>query len=204
MRVQFERNQMIPSPFLRASRRGRFSARDETTSIHFPCFDAIVSQNQSMEGRNAFGEKISLLNWSAVTNHTQDDPLNAVESKKTHYQPLFPPPSWQPRVLVSIARPVRQYPCPQSKQYRCEKLFSNRSHASRHCKIHLGIRAVCPDCHKSISRTDNLRAHRRTHRREVNTTRLLEDRPAARLPTLPGMHPVGAGQNSAVEVGMRS
>ena len=58
----------------------------------------------------------------------------------------------------------RQYPCPLTKHYDCNGLFTTSGHAARHAKKHTGEKnAFCPECNKAFARKDNMEQHRLTH-----------------------------------------
>lgn len=60
----------------------------------------------------------------------------------------------------------KRYPC---KDPSCDKSFTTSGHASRHAKIHEGLKPISctfEGCPKRFTRQDNMKQHLETHRRE--------------------------------------
>ncbi|KAF3764768.1 hypothetical protein M406DRAFT_98369 [Cryphonectria parasitica EP155] len=60
----------------------------------------------------------------------------------------------------------KRYPC---KDPNCDKSFTTSGHASRHAKIHEGLKPISctfAGCPKRFTRQDNMKQHLETHRRE--------------------------------------
>lgn len=60
----------------------------------------------------------------------------------------------------------KRYPC---KDPNCDRTFTTSGHASRHAKIHEGLKPIpCthPGCPKRFTRQDNMKQHLETHRKD--------------------------------------
>ena len=58
----------------------------------------------------------------------------------------------------------KKYPCPHAQKFSCVDRFTTSGHAARHGKKHTGEKnVVCPTCHKTFTRKDNMKQHERTH-----------------------------------------
>ena len=58
----------------------------------------------------------------------------------------------------------KKYPCPHAQKFSCIDRFTTSGHAARHGKKHTGEKnVVCPTCHKTFTRKDNMKQHERTH-----------------------------------------
>ncbi|PSR90432.1 hypothetical protein BD289DRAFT_214415 [Coniella lustricola] len=74
----------------------------------------------------------------------------------------------------------KRYPC---KDPSCDKSFTTSGHASRHAKIHEGLKPISctfEGCPKRFTRQDNMKQHLETHRREKSRA----SAKAARRPSL--------------------
>jgi len=75
---------------------------------------------------------------------------------------------------TAASKQKKRYPCKYAQKLNCDKTFTTSGHASRHSKIHLGVKNILceyPGCTKKFTRNDNMKQHYKTHfRNETNQT----------------------------------
>lgn len=137
-----------------------------------------------MEGYNALGHRVSLLNEGSKPRPIYPPPLPRVN--RTHPQDASRRgsststqsgtdtviSSRSERAESSRGSPIelnqssKRYQCRYQERFQCSKTFTTLGHASRHSKIHVAARSIActfPGCTKKFTRADNMKQHILTH-----------------------------------------